>query len=156
MKNKDWLAGKIITKKEFYFVISALIIANITNNYTKDKFIDGYQFFLAFFTILPLYILIIRFFNFALLDIKRNPTQLNNSLKYVVYAMILIFGSAPFLYLWGMRDVISNLKWQKHKFKINLKNEPNLFGSFLFILYLCSIIKKPLMAANRESRTPRW
>ena len=111
MKNKDWLAGKIITKKEFYFVISALIIANITNNYTKDKFIDGYQFFLAFFTILPLYILIIRFFNFALLDIKRNPTQLNNSLKYVVYAMILIFCSAPFLYLWGMRDVISNLKW---------------------------------------------
>lgn len=111
MKKTDWLMDKIITKKEFYFVFSALIIANITNNYTKDKFIDGYQFFLTFFTILPLYILIIRFFNFALLDIKRNPTQLNNSLKYVVYAMILIFGSAPFLYLWAMRDVISHLKW---------------------------------------------
>ena len=36
------------------------------------------------------------------------------------------------------------------------QHEPNLVGSFLFILYLCAIIKKPLMAANRESRTPRW
>jgi hypothetical protein len=111
MKKTDWLADKIITKKEFYYVISALFIANITNNYTKDKFIDGYQFFLSFFSILPLYILILRFFNFALLDIKYNPTQLKKSLKYVFYALILIFGSAPFLYLWSMRDVISHLKW---------------------------------------------
>jgi hypothetical protein len=111
MKKTDWLADKIITKREFYFVISALIIMSFTHNYTKDKFIDGYHFFLSFFSILPLFILILRFFYFALLDIKRNPTQLNNSLKYVAYAMILIFGSAPFLYLWALRDVISQLKW---------------------------------------------
>ena len=111
MKKTDWLADKIITKKEFYFVVIALIIMSFTDNYTKDKFKNGYQFFLSFLSILPCYILILRFFNFALFDIKHNPTQLNNSLKYVVYAMILIFGSAPFLYLWGMRDIISHLNW---------------------------------------------
>ena len=38
MKKTDWLADKIITKKEFYFVVFALIIMSFTDNYTKDKF----------------------------------------------------------------------------------------------------------------------
>ena len=111
MKKNDWLADKVITKKEFYYVISALLISNITNSYTKDKFKDGYQFFLSFLSILPLFILMLRFINFALLDIKHNPTQLKNRMKYVCYTLILIVCSAPFLYLWAMRDVISHLKW---------------------------------------------
>jgi hypothetical protein len=38
----------------------------------------------------------------------RDPFYL---MKYPSYFMIMVFGSAPFLYLWGMRDVISHLKW---------------------------------------------
>ena len=38
----------------------------------------------------------------------RSPFYL---LKYSYYFIILIVSSAPFLYLWGMRDVISHLKW---------------------------------------------
>ena len=83
----------------------------VTHNYTKDKFKDGYQFLLSFSSILPIIFIFLKFQSLFLFDIKRYPTQLNNSLKYVVYAMILIFASAPFLYLWSMRDVISHLKW---------------------------------------------
>ncbi len=83
----------------------------VTHNYTKDKFKDGYQFLLSFSSILPIIFIFLKFQGLFLFDIKRNPTQLNNSLKYVVYVMILIFASAPFLYLWSMRDVISHLKW---------------------------------------------
>jgi Na+/alanine symporter len=83
----------------------------VTHNYTKDKFKDGYQFLLSFSSILPIIFIFLKFQSLFLFDIKRNPTQLNNSLKYVVYAMILIFASAPFLYLWSIRDVISHLKW---------------------------------------------
>ena len=83
----------------------------VTHNYTKDKLKDGYQFLLSFSSILPIIFIFLKFQSLFLFDIKRNPTQLNNSLKYVVYAMILIFASAPFLSLWSMRDVISHLKW---------------------------------------------
>ena len=111
MKKTNGIPNQILTKKDMYFMAFALIIMSVTSGYTKDKFKDGYQFFLSFLSILPIYIFLLRTQSLILLDIKRNPTQLNNSLKYVVYAMILIFGSAPFLYLWGMRDVISHLKW---------------------------------------------
>jgi hypothetical protein len=101
----------ILSKKELYFTACALFIMTATHIYTKDKFKYGYQFLLSFLSILPTIFIILKIQSLILLDIKRNPNQLNNSLKYVVYAMILIFGSAPFLYLWGMRDVISQLKW---------------------------------------------
>ena len=102
---------QIISQKELYFTACALFIMTVTHNYTKDKFKDAYQFFLSFLSILPTIFIILKIQSLILLEIKRNPTQLNNSLKYVIYAIILIFGSAPFLYLWGMRDVISHLKW---------------------------------------------
>ena len=104
-------SNQIVSKKELYFTACALFIMTVTHNYTKDKFKDGYQFLLSFCSIMPTIFIILKMQSLILLDIKRNPTQLNNSLKYVIYAMILIFGSAPFLYLWGMRDVISHLKW---------------------------------------------
>ena len=102
---------QIVSKKELYFTACALFIMTVTHNYTKDKFKDGYQFLLSFFSILPIIFIFLKIQCLFLLDIKRNPTQLNNSIKYVVYAIILIFASAPFLYLWSMRDVISHLKW---------------------------------------------
>ena len=102
---------QIVVKKDLYFTTCALFIMTVTHNYTKDKFKDGYQFLLSFFSILPIIFIFLKFQSLFLFDIKRNPTQLNNSLKYVVYAMILIFASAPFLYLWSIRDVISHLKW---------------------------------------------
>jgi hypothetical protein len=102
---------QIVSQKVLFYTVCALFIMTVTNNYTKDKFKDGYQFLLSFFSILPTFIIFLKIQSRILLDIKRNPTQLNNSLKYVIYAIILIFGSAPFLYLWGMRDVISHLKW---------------------------------------------
>ena len=111
MRKTNGLPNQILTKKVMYFMAFALIIMSVTSGYTKDKFKDGYQFFLSFLSILPLFILMLRFINFALLDIKHNPTQLKNRMKYVCYTLILIVCSAPFLYLWAMRDVISHLKW---------------------------------------------
>jgi hypothetical protein len=111
MRKTNGLPNQILTKKDMYFLAFALIIMSVTSGYTKDKFKDGYQFFLSFLSILLIYIFYLRTQCLILLNFKRNPTQLNNSLKYVVYAMILISGSAPFLYLWGMRHVISQLKW---------------------------------------------
>jgi hypothetical protein len=102
---------QIVSKKELYFTACSLFIMIVTQKYTKEKFEDGYQFLLSFFSILPSIFVFFKVQSLILLDIKLNPTQLNNSLKYVVYVMILLFACVPFLYLWSMRDVISHLKW---------------------------------------------
>ena len=142
-------------KTIFLFYVICMINVMFANS-SKDIFNNGYHFFYFFFSILPVYILGVVFMLRLVYELERQPRSPIYLLKYSFYFMILILSSAPFLYLWGMRHVISQLKWQVTIFKAECKNEPNLFGSFLFNLYLCSIIKKPLMAANRESRTPRW
>ena len=156
MKKTNGLPNQILTKKVMYFMAFALIIMSVTSGYTKDKFKDGYQFFLSFFSILPIIMLGTVTMLRSVYQLEGPPRSPFHLLKYSYYFIMLFISCAPFLLLWQMRDVISQLKWQLTIFKVECKNEPNLFGSFLFILYLCAIIKKPLMAANRESRTPRW
>ncbi len=71
---------QIVVKKDLYFTTCALFIMTVTHNYTKDKFKDGYQFLLSFFSILPIIFIFLKFQSLFLFDIKRNPTQLNISL----------------------------------------------------------------------------
>jgi hypothetical protein len=77
----------------------------------NHNFENGYHFFFIFFSILPIII-------FGIVMMLRKVYQLEGSprspfylMKYSFYFLIIIFSSAPFLYLWGMRDVISHLKW---------------------------------------------
>jgi hypothetical protein len=80
-------------------------------NTSTDKFENGYLFFFSFSLGLSLYMLILVLLLrgiFYLEGLPRFPFYL---MKYTFYFMILIFSSAPFLYLWAMRDVISHLKW---------------------------------------------
>ena len=142
--------------KTFILIYVICMINVMFANSSKHIFKNGYHFFYFFFSILPIYMLILVLLFRGIYYLEGPPRHPFHLMKYSYYFMILIVSSVPFLYLWAMRDVISHLKWQEYSFKIKRKNEPNLFGSFLFYLYLCFIIKKPLMAANRESRTPRW
>ena len=138
-----------------YFFIS-MISLKTAYSLRKQIYDSGYHFLFFFFLISPLFIYFIIFMLRLVYQLEGPPRSPFYLLKYSIYFMILLNTALPFFYLWGMRDLIYHLKWQVTIFKAECKNEPNLFGSFLFILYLCAIIKKPLMAANRESRTPRW
>ena len=155
MKNLKNYIQNLCFKTFFIFYVICMINVMFANS-SKHIFKIGYHFFYSFFSILPVYMLILVLLFRGIYNLEGPPRSPFHLLKYSFYFMILIVSSAPFLYLWSMRDVISQLKWQMTIFKAERKNEPNLFGSFLFILYLCPIIKKPLVAANRESRTPRW
>ena len=53
MRKTNGLPNQILTKKVMYFMAFALIIMSVTSGYTKDKFKDGYQFFLSFFQFYP-------------------------------------------------------------------------------------------------------
>lgn len=98
---------KKIHSLQFLFTSIMLVV----HFYTKQKFESGYQFFISFLSILPVAIFmevtLIRSV-FELDSPPRNPFYL---MKYPTYVMIMIFALAPFLYLWSMRDVISQLKW---------------------------------------------
>ncbi len=107
MRKTNGLPNQILTKKVMYFMAFALIIMSVTSGYTKD----GYQFFLSFFSILPVYILGVVFMLRLVYELEGPPRSPIFLLKYSFYFMILILSTAPFLYLWGMRDVISYLKW---------------------------------------------
>jgi hypothetical protein len=111
MKRINKFSNPILIKRELYLIPFALFIMIVVQHYTKDKFKDGYQFLLSFFSIFPAIILYFKIQSLILIDIKRNPSQLNKGLKYPIYFMILWITSLPFLYLWGMRDVISQLNW---------------------------------------------
>jgi hypothetical protein len=87
---------------------SNLLIAYI---FTNHRFENGYHFFYLFFSILPVDMLIIILMLRSIYQLEGPPRSPFYLLKYSFYFMILIFGIAPFLYLWGMRDVISHLKW---------------------------------------------
>lgn len=111
MRKTNGLPNQISTKKVMYFMAFALIIMSVTSGYTKDKFKDGYQFFLSFFSILPVYILGVVFMLRLVYELEVQPRSPIYLLKYSFYFIILILSSAPFLYIWGMRHVISQLKW---------------------------------------------
>lgn len=101
----------LIQKKIFILIPITSIISHFTNKYTPDKFVIGYQFVFSFLSLLPGVFIILYVLYLVLYNISLNPSRLNSSLKYVGYALVLIFSVGPLLYLWSMRDVISHLKW---------------------------------------------
>jgi hypothetical protein len=111
MKTKDPVIEELLQKKIIFLFPISIFISFLTTKYTPEKFVDGLQFVYSFLSILPMVFINLYLLNFFLQKLLSNPNKLNNSLKYVAYTMILIFGLAPFLYLWGMWDVILNLKW---------------------------------------------
>ncbi len=98
-------------KKINYLQLLFTSIMLVVHFYTKQKFENGYQFFISFLSILPVaFFMVTTLFRsvFELEGPPRNPFYL---MKYPAYIMIMIFAFAPFLYLWCMWDVILNLKW---------------------------------------------
>jgi magnesium-transporting ATPase (P-type) len=98
-------------KKLFYFKVFAYISWLMNFFYRKNMYENGYYFYFFFFSIILIIILgIIMMLRlvYQLEGPTRSPFHL---LKYSYYFIILCVTVAPFLYLWGMRDVISHLKW---------------------------------------------
>ena len=98
-------------KKIFLLVAFTLVLSLVINITAKEKLENGYQFFLSFFAI---YLNVLSFIFFMLvIDAQEEPKGKNPFylFKYVTYLFLLILLIAPFLYLWGMGDVIMQLKW---------------------------------------------
>jgi hypothetical protein len=110
MKNlKNFIQN--LEKRTMFFIYVFIMIGLTICNSSKYKFENGYLFFFSFSIGLSLYmlILVLLFRGIYYLEgLPRNPFHL---MKYTFYFMILIISSAPFLYLWGMRHIISHLKW---------------------------------------------
>ena len=98
--------------KTFILIYVICMINVMFANSSKHIFKNGYHFFYSFFSILPVYILGVVFMLRLVYQLEGPPRSPIYLLKYSFYFMILILSCAPFLYLWGMRDVISHLKWQ--------------------------------------------
>ena len=77
----------------------------------NHNFENGYHFFFTFFSILPIIIFGIVMMLRIVYQLEGPPRSPFHLMKYSYYFIILLVSSAPFLYLWGMRDVISHLKW---------------------------------------------
>ena len=110
MKNLKNYIQNLRFKTFFLFYVICMINVMFANS-SKYIFKNGYHFFYSFFSILPVYILGVVFMLRLVYELERQPRSPIYLLKYSFYFMILILSSAPFLYLWGMRDVISQLKW---------------------------------------------
>jgi len=101
-----------LDKKTLYiFKVLAYIILLIGFFYRNHNFENGYHFFFIFFSILPIIIFGIVMMLRIVYQLEGPPRCPFHLLKYSYYFIILLLSSAPFLYLWGMRDVISHLKW---------------------------------------------
>ena len=110
MKNFKNYIQKLDKKILFLIYVLTMICLTIINS-SKHKFENGYLFFLFFSFILLLYMLILVLLFLGIYYLEGPPRDPFHLLKYSFYFLIFVFGSAPFLYLWGMRDVISHLKW---------------------------------------------
>jgi ABC-type dipeptide/oligopeptide/nickel transport system permease component len=110
MKNLKNYIQNLRFKTFFLFYVICMINVMFANS-SKHIFKNGYHFFYSFFSILPVYILGVVFMLRLVYELEGPPRSPIYLLKYSFYFMILILSSAPFLYLWGMRDVISQLKW---------------------------------------------
>ena len=97
--------------KTFFLLYVICMINVMFANSSKHIFKDGYHFFYFFFSILPIYMLILVLLFRGIYSLEGPPRSPFFLMKYSFYFMIPIISSAPFLYLWGMRDVISHLKW---------------------------------------------
>ena len=120
--------------KKILFLIYVLTMISLTIiNSSMHKFENGYLFFLSFFFILLLYMLILVLLFRGIYFLERTPRFPFHLMKYSFYFLIFVFGSAPFVYLWAMRHVISHLKWQIHLFNLYRKTNRIYSVRFYFI-----------------------
>ena len=110
MKNLKNYIQNIRFKTFFLFYVICMINVTFANS-SKHIFKNGYHFFYSFFSILPVYILGVVLLFRGIYYLEGTPRVPFYLMKYSFYFLIFVFGSAPFLYLWAMRDVISHLKW---------------------------------------------
>jgi len=87
--------------------ISWMIAVSNRNHY----FENGYRFFITFLSILPIYMLGIVIMLRLVYQLEGPPRHPFYLLKYSFYFIILSSSSFLIFFLWGMRDVISQLKW---------------------------------------------
>jgi hypothetical protein len=97
--------------KTFFLIYVICMINVMFANSSKYIFKIGYHFFYSFFSILPVNILGVFWMLRLVNELKGPPRSPFYLLKFSFYIMILFLSSAPFLYLWALRDVISQLKW---------------------------------------------
>jgi hypothetical protein len=110
MKNfKNFIQN--LEKRTMFFIYVFVMIGMTICNSSTDKFENGYLFFFSFSLGLSLYMLILVSLLRGLYNLEGLPRIPFFIMKYTYYFMIPIVSSAPFLYLWGMRHVISHLKW---------------------------------------------
>ena len=119
--------------KTFFLIYVICMINVMFANSSKYIFKNGYHFFYSFFSILPVYILGVVLLFRGIYYLEGTPRVPFYLMKYSFYFLIFVFGSAPFLYLWAMRDVISHLKWQWDFFEADRKT--NRIYSVRFYLF---------------------
>jgi hypothetical protein len=101
-----------LDKKKLLTIQSLFLIFMVIVHYNTDqKLKNGYQFLLFFFSILPLDLMLVIIMFKGIYELEGPPRDPFYLMKYPAYFMIMGFGISPFLYLWGMHDVISHLKW---------------------------------------------
>ena len=101
-----------LDKKKLLTIQSLFLIFMIIVHYNTDqKLKNGYQFLLFFFSFLPLDLMLVIIMFKGIYELEGPPRDPFYLMKYPAYFMIIAIGSSLFLYLWGMRDVISHLKW---------------------------------------------
>lgn len=101
-----------VDKRSLYLVqIIFTIIMLLVNYLTPLKFETGTEFFISFISILPVDMLMIFLMIRIVHELELPSKQPVILIQYLAYFMIILFVLAPFLYLWGMQTVISNLKW---------------------------------------------
>ena len=110
MKNFKNFIQNLDKKTMLFIYLFAMITLTIFNS-SKYKFENGYLFFFSFSIGLSLYMLILVLLFRGIYYLEGLPRYPFHLMKYTFYFLIFVFGSAPFLYLWGMRHVISHLKW---------------------------------------------
>lgn len=101
-----------VDKKLLYLVqIIFTIIMFLVNYLTPLKFENGTEFIISFISIVPVVMLMIFLMIRIVNELEAPSKQPTILIQYLAYFMIILFVLAPFIYLWGMRTVISNLKW---------------------------------------------
>lgn len=109
-KIKNYILG--IDKKKLYLIQVLFILIMIATNYTtKQKFESGYQFFISFLSIVIVDLFIVVTTCRTIFELEGPPKNPFHLMKYPAYVMVVIFSLAPLLYLWSMRELITQLKW---------------------------------------------
>jgi ABC-type dipeptide/oligopeptide/nickel transport system permease component len=110
MKNLKKYIQNLRFKTFFLFYVICMINVMFANS-SKHIFKNGYHFFYSFFSILPVYMLGIVIMLRLVYQLEGPPRSPFHLLKYSFYFIILSLSSFLIYFLWGMRHVISHLKW---------------------------------------------